>query len=253
MGGPRRADVHRLHPQERQREVVEGHFGTVREICRLLEGYPLGILPTAAQLSDEGETPEGLLERLRAGMADALQYARAADLPDRHRSVGAAMRSSYEKLGAAARQLLAHIALFPGGAGEEMLKALEGLDEAEWREAKRELQDLRLVRWEEERYRMLAPIRAWAQTTLPADEMNACRLRAARWLKEQAMMWDALLTPGEERRALADIISEARGAKAEEIVREMQKALAAFARERENLRAQVRTIARHVDRATGGR
>ena len=227
-------------PQERQVEIVRHHFEAVRDICRELGGYPLGILLEAAQLSDDRETPERLLETLRANMVEALQYARAAGLPPRHKSVGAALKGSHDKLGAAARQLLAHIAVFPGGAGEEMLVALEGLDGVGWREAEREVRELGLVRWREGRYRMLPPIRAWAQTTLPADELDAYRLRAAHWLAEQAEKWDAWLTPSEERRAYATKIAEKTGQEVEDVERaRMLGALQAFGLERENLLAAV--------------
>jgi hypothetical protein len=149
-------------PQKRQAEIVLEHFNAVREICRELGGYPLGILLEAAQLSDERETPESLLKALRANMVEALSYAKAAGIREPHKSVGAAMKSSYDRLSAAARQLLAHIAVFPSGASEEMLKDLEGLEEARWKETERELRELGLVRWEQGRYRMLPPIRAWA-------------------------------------------------------------------------------------------
>jgi tetratricopeptide (TPR) repeat protein len=227
-------------PQKRQAEIVLEHFNAVREICRELGGYPLGILLEAAQLSDERETPESLLKALRANMVEALSYAQAAGLPERHKNVGAAMKSSYDRLSAAARQLLAHIAVFPGGAGEEMLKDLEGLEEARWKETERELRELGLVRWEQDRYHMLPPIRAWAQTTLPADELNAYRLRAARWLAKQARMWDAMLTPGEERHAAAAEIAQEVGQKVEDVERVLTlAALASFDRERENLLAAV--------------
>jgi tetratricopeptide (TPR) repeat protein len=227
-------------PQKRQAEIVLEHFNAVREICRELGGYPLGILLEAAQLSDERETPESLLKALRANMVEALSYAKAAGIREPHKSVGAAMKSSYDRLSAAARQLLAHIAVFPGGAGEEMLKDLEGLEEARWKEAERGLRELGLVRWEQDRYRMLPPIRAWAQTTLPADELNAYRLRAARWLAEQARMWNAMLTPGEERRAAAAKIAQEMGRKVEDVERALTlAALASFDRERENLLAAV--------------
>jgi len=120
-------------PQRRQVDIMRKQFDAVRTICRELGGYPLGILLEAAQLSDERETPERLLDALRANMVEALRYSRSAGLPDRHRSVGAVMKGSHDKLGAAARQLLAHIAVFPDGAGEEMLVALEGLGEAGWK------------------------------------------------------------------------------------------------------------------------
>jgi tetratricopeptide (TPR) repeat protein len=227
-------------PQRRQVDILCQHLDAMRDICHELGGYPLGILLEAAQLSDERETPEHLLDALRANMVKALRYSRPAGLPDRHKSVGAAMKGSHDKLGAAAKQLLAHIAVFPGGAGEEMLVALEGLDEAQWKGAEREARDVGLVRWVEGRYRMLPPIRAWAQTTLPADELDTYRLRAAHWLAEQAEVWDNSLTPSEERRAYATEMAEEAGQKAEDVERLLTlTALAAFDRERENLLAAV--------------
>jgi tetratricopeptide (TPR) repeat protein len=227
-------------PQKRRAEIVLEHLNAVREICRELGGYPLGIFLEAVQLSDERETPESLLKALRANMVEALSYAQAAGLPERHKNVGAAMKSSYDRLSAAARQLLAHIAVFPGGAGEEMLKDLEGLEGARWREAERKLRELGLVRWKQDRYHMLPPIRAWAQTTLPADELNAYCLRAARWLAEHAEIWDTMLTPGEGHRAAAAEIAQEVGQKVEDVERALTlNALASFDRERENLLAAV--------------
>jgi len=227
-------------PQKRQLEAVSKHFEAVRTICVELDGYPLGILLEAAQLSDERETPERLLDALRANMVEALRYSRAAGLPDRHKSVGAAMKSSYDKLREAAKQLLAHIAVFPGGASEETLVALEGLDEAQWKGAEQEVRDVGLVRWVEGRYRMLPPIRAWAQTTLPADELKAYCLRAARWLAEQAGMWNAMLRPSEERRAYVTEVADETGQKLEDLETSLAlSALASFDRERENLLAAV--------------
>ncbi len=195
-------------PQRRQAEVLDRHLAAVRAICRELDGYPLGILLEAVQLSDERETPARLLERLRANMVEALCYAQAAGLPARHQSVGAALKGAHEKLGAAAQRLLAHLAVLPGGASEELLFALEGLREAQWREAEGALRALRLATWQDDRYHVLAPIRAWALTTLPPDELDDYRLRAARWLNEQAGMWNAWLTASEERRAYAQQMAE---------------------------------------------
>jgi tetratricopeptide (TPR) repeat protein len=121
-----------------------------------------------------------------------------------------------------------------------MLKDLEGLEGARWKEAERELRELGLVRWKQGRYHMLPPIRAWAQTTLPADELNAYCLRAARWLAEHAEIWDTMLTPGEGRRAAAAEIAQEVGQKVEDVERALTlNALASFDRERENLLAAV--------------
>ena len=173
-------------PGRRRGEVLEHHFDAVRDICRAVDGYPLGIVLTAAQLEDEKETPEHILERVRAAMPEALACARAANMPERHRSVGAALKSSLDRLTGPARQLLAHMAVCPGGASEAMLTALE---EASWEALAAGLRHGRLVRWHDGRHTMLPPIRAVALTILPADELDAYRRRAAEWLTGYAQQF----------------------------------------------------------------
>ena len=150
-------------------------------------GYPLALVLTAAQLADRTETVGGILGRVRAAMPEALAYARAASLPERHRSVGAALKSSFDRLSPAARLLAARVALLPGGASEELLEALEG--GPGWRPAAEELRHGQLARWAEGRYTMLPPIRAAAEGLAPAEEQAAWRLRAAGYLRDYAYLY----------------------------------------------------------------
>ncbi len=149
-------------PAERRAEAAE-QLGAVRELCREVGGYPLALVLAAAQLADRTATVGGILGRVRAAMPEALAYARAASLPERHRSVGAALKSSFDRLSPAARLLAARVALLPGGASEELLEALEG--GPGWRPAAEELRHGQLARWAEGRYTMLPPSapppRAW--------------------------------------------------------------------------------------------
>jgi len=183
--------------EERRFHLAKNHFPAIQELCRELNGYPLGIFLEALKLNyDEKETPERLLETLQANMVEALHYAEAANIPEKHRSVGAALKGSYDLLDGKARELLAHIAVFPAGAAEALLKTLEAKG---WEKAERQLRSLGLAKWTEwggGRYLMLEPIRRWAQTTLPADELNAYRLKAARALSELATGVRATLEPG---------------------------------------------------------
>jgi len=173
-------------PGERRAEVIENDLPTVQALCREVGGYPLGLVLTAAQLADERETVEGILTQVRKAMPEALSYTRAANLPERHRSVGAALKSSFERLSEEARLLLAHIAQFPGGVAEETLAALE---EGEWQEEARELRHSRLVDWADGRYTMLPPIRAVAAGLLKEEERAAYRLRAARFFLDYARLY----------------------------------------------------------------
>ena len=68
-------------PAERRGEAIE-QIGTVRALCREVDGYPLALVLAAAQLADRYETVVGILDRVRAAMPEALAYARAASLPD---------------------------------------------------------------------------------------------------------------------------------------------------------------------------
>ncbi|HKZ84011.1 MAG TPA: CHAT domain-containing protein [Anaerolineae bacterium] len=183
-------------PHNRHGEIARG-FVTVQAICRELDGYPLGILLEAAKLSDEKETPEGLLMALRANMIGALEYARAANLPERHKSVAAALKGSMDRLTAGARRLMTCIAVLPGGASEAILKGAE--DSPAWRdgfdEFDRQLREHRLVSWDNNgrRYTLLPPIRAYALTLWASEaERDDYILRVVTALLPVAQMYDQL-------------------------------------------------------------
>ncbi len=159
-------------PIGRYSELVRNSLDTIQTICRELDGYPLGILLCAVQLSDERETPDNLLEALQRNMVDALQYSRAAGLPDRHKSIGAALKGSYDKLDDPARQLLAHIATFPGGVREPMIVDIEGLAPDQWNNAERTLRDLHLVNYTASQGGMPPMVGNWMRT-LPVQGSEA--------------------------------------------------------------------------------
>ncbi len=180
----------------------------------------------AGELADE----RGRLERLRLG-----------DL-----EVRASFALSYRDLAPADARLFRRLGLLAGPdfAPEIAAALLDAAPEAA-REGVERLVDAQLLEPAGGgRYRFHDLVRLFARERLeeeePVAEQQAARLRAARWLNEEAEKWDAMLRPDEARRARARAAAEATGRKVEEIEQAItQEALTAFERERENLRAAV--------------
>jgi predicted ATPase len=124
---------------ERARQVdpdfdIDEHLEGVVEICRLVDGLPLGIELAAARV--RLFAPRVLAERLRQGTPLA---GGAVDLPDRHRSLAAAVSWSVDLLDEAGQRLYRRIGVFAGGAdltaveavcsypGEDVFSTLESL------------------------------------------------------------------------------------------------------------------------------
>jgi predicted ATPase len=158
----------------------------VREICRRLEGIPLALELAAARVSvlSIHEILDSIEERL------AFLSARPANspaVPRRHRSLRAALRTSFDLLSPDLQRQFAHLSVFRGGftaaAAESVAQArLDALDE--------------LLRWslllsEEQtdgslRFRMLETLREFGQECLTEDEQEALSRRHARCFCEWA-------------------------------------------------------------------
>jgi predicted ATPase/DNA-binding SARP family transcriptional activator len=98
-------------------------------ICARLDGLPLALELAAARL--KLLTPRALLERLDHRLA--LLAGGPRDLPDRHRSLRAALDWSHQLLGAGEQRLFARLAVFAGGwtlAAAEAVCEGEGLSPA---------------------------------------------------------------------------------------------------------------------------
>lgn len=109
---------------ERARQVdpgfdIEEHRKEVVEICRLVDGLPLGIELAAARL--RFFPPTVLAERLRAG---ASLSGGLVDLPDRHRSLTAAVSWSVDLLDEVGQRLYRRMGVFAGGADLEAVEAV---------------------------------------------------------------------------------------------------------------------------------
>jgi predicted ATPase/DNA-binding XRE family transcriptional regulator/Tfp pilus assembly protein PilF len=101
----------------------------VAEICRRLDGLPLAIelaAPRVAMLS-----PAALLSRLESALGGlALLTGGARDLPDRQRTLRAALDWSHDLLARDDQTLLARLSVFAGGCTLEAAEAVCALDGA---------------------------------------------------------------------------------------------------------------------------
>lgn len=94
------------------------------EVCRLLDGLPLGIELAAAAL------PYYPLEQLLAGLRREMDVPAAGgyDLPERHQSLGALFNHAWSLLATAEQGALAALAIFPGGFDAAAAAAVAGAD-----------------------------------------------------------------------------------------------------------------------------
>lgn len=98
----------------------------VVEICRLLDGLPLGIKLAAAQTALL--SPATIADSLRQGLNQLAVTWR--DLPERHRSLRAVFEQSWRTLTPAEQAVFSRLALFPGGFTLQSGQAVAGLTPA---------------------------------------------------------------------------------------------------------------------------
>jgi predicted ATPase/DNA-binding SARP family transcriptional activator len=104
--------------------LVNQKLQSVAELCRLLDGLPLGIELAAAAL------PYYPLEQLLAGLHQEMDVPTTGghDLPDRHRSLGALFAHAWKLLAPAEQQVMQALALFQGGFDLEAAQMVAGAD-----------------------------------------------------------------------------------------------------------------------------
>jgi predicted ATPase/class 3 adenylate cyclase/Tfp pilus assembly protein PilF len=100
----------------------EDALASVREICRRLDGLPLAIELVAARLSVL--PPAEILRALGEGLA--LEMEGPVDLPERQRTLRAAIDWSYGRLTSSQRELHGAIAVFADGAALDDARAIAG-------------------------------------------------------------------------------------------------------------------------------
>ena len=175
-------------------EITEENAPAVASICRRLDGLPLALELVAAKIRFLG--PGTLLSRLDR----ALEAGGARDLPERQRTMSGTLDWSYDLLHNPEKGLFRRLSVFAGGFTLEAAEAVGGED----REPGDELmllgnlieQSLVLAESEEGdeiRYRMLEPVRQYAQEKLEeGGEAEKTKRRHARYyltLAEEAEPW----------------------------------------------------------------
>jgi predicted ATPase/DNA-binding CsgD family transcriptional regulator len=138
---------------------------TVAEICRRLDGLPLALELATARLAVLD--PAGLLARMVPALPQLVGT--AADAPERHRSLGAAIDGSYALLTDGERTLFRLLSVFQGGFGLDAVEAVS--DDPEALDRLGGLVDASLVRREPRssegpRFRMLETIQEFAAQQL---------------------------------------------------------------------------------------
>jgi predicted ATPase len=159
--------------------LTEGNAGAVAQVCRRLDGLPLGIELAAARIGamTPGELARGLDHRfdtLAGGRRRAVQ---------RHQTLRAAIGWSYQLCSDGERRLLARLAVFAGGCSREAAEQVcgaEPLSGAEVFELLAGLVAKSLVLTQREgpvtRYRLLETIREYGEDRL-ADYGETDQLR----------------------------------------------------------------------------
>jgi predicted ATPase len=184
--------------------------GDVTAICRRLDGLPLALELAAARV--KVLAPDALLARLERRLP--LLTGGARDLPERQRTLSAVIEWSHDLLDEAERRLFARLGVFAGGFTIEAAEAIcdATLDDLA------SLVDKSLVRAADERFFLLETIREYAVERLEASgEADELRRRHAEWFHAFVSDLDAVLNDPEQPQALA-----------------------ALAREHENVRAAIR-------------
>jgi predicted ATPase/class 3 adenylate cyclase len=143
--------------------------GQVADICRRLDHLPLAIELAAARV--RVLSPAQILARLDRRLP--LLTGGPRDVPERQRTLRAAIDWSHDLMGAGEQRLFAHLAVFAGGFSLDAAERVAGAD----LDRLQALIDKNLVRREGERYGMLETIREYALERLEARG-EAARLRA---------------------------------------------------------------------------
>jgi predicted ATPase/DNA-binding CsgD family transcriptional regulator len=179
----------------------------IEEICRRLDGLPLAIELAAAW--SRVLTPAEILDRLEPGLPLLRSHVR--DASPRQRTMQATLDWSYQLLGPAEQWLFEQVSVFAGGfnfeaaeavaVGEEVLDCLASLVDSSLVVAQ--------AGSEKMRYRLLEPVRQYAQARLAArGELDATRRRHAEHYLRLALRSEALLRGSDAGAVLARLEEE---------------------------------------------
>lgn len=102
--------------------IEEANLGTIADICRLVEGFPLGIELAAS--TTRSHTLQEIKLQIHNNLGSLTASAR--DLPERHRSLRATFEHSWQLLDSTAKESLQRLSIFRGGFNPEIACSLTG-------------------------------------------------------------------------------------------------------------------------------
>jgi predicted ATPase/class 3 adenylate cyclase len=153
--------------------------GAVSEICRRLDDLPLALELAAARV--KALSPRRILERLEQHLPVLADGAR--DLPDRQRTLTAAIAWSYDLLSESEQRLFGRLSVFVGGCTYDAAAIVCGAD----LDTFAALVDKSLLRLEGDRYVMLETIREYAhERFISSGDVDDVRERHARYYASAA-------------------------------------------------------------------
>jgi non-specific serine/threonine protein kinase len=184
--------------------VTAANADALAEICTRLDGLPLALELAAARL--RLFTPGDLLARLRSRGSDLASDAR--DVPDRHRTLTAALAWSHDLLTPVERETFRRLSVFVGGWTLEAAEAVCGSDVVTTTGS---LVDKSLVRrapgrGASARFTMLESLREFAGAQLGSSgEAGVVRARHADHFAAYAVRIERRVGTAEERSSIEDV------------------------------------------------
>ncbi len=171
-----------------------GQARYVNQICRALEGNPLGIALAATQLRTR--TPADIA----AHLLSALDWPAEQDsVPVRQQSLRATFEYSWQLLDVGSQRVLRHLSLFRGGFS---LEAAVAVAAADYRSLLN-LVDASLMRFDlQRRYDLHEPLRHYLVEKLPAGEKVLAQQQHGRYYAHQVAGWEHQLRGREQLAAL---------------------------------------------------
>jgi len=151
----------------------------------------------AAQRLQSGLDPvEKQLAKAHRKLTSLLKSSRLKAVPERQKSLQASLDLSYGLLSEPAKDILRKSSFFPGGLYRHV-PTLDTLLGEDWRDAVKEAYNIGLYRFdsEDQRFRMLNPIREYAADKLEEQEKDVFYQNAARHWAAFTLWQDFLLNP----------------------------------------------------------
>jgi tetratricopeptide (TPR) repeat protein len=129
----------------------------VAKLCQVVGGLPLAMYLLAPQTA---ELPLSTLISRVSQDLDTLSMEEVSDTPDRHKSITACFRLSFERLSEEARALIARLSLLPDGAGPDIVADCVGI--AQWHQPIAECIRYSLLEFDNVRYHFHPLVRRYA-------------------------------------------------------------------------------------------